>query len=588
MSDLPKNTVAIKKTLRLYIGIIVRDWKYSVPISICVALGSILVFYIPPLFVAQLIARQSFSLSSAWQLAVGFGVAWMVGELLWRLAIFLMIRFEIKTIRRLYSSALASLMEKDIAFFSNRFSGTITKNLLAYARRFEGFFDTLMFEVMSQFVPALFAAVILFFISPWLSIALVGMMTVSVFCITPLIRRRVRMVKEREDAHAAMSGHVSDVVSNIAAVKSFGSEIVEQKSHDEYINTFISKAKRSWDYQNMPIDMVISPLYVMTNVIGLLIVMSLSVDAATKANLFLGFSYYSNVTRFMWSFNSVYRRLEEAITEASLFVEYTLTPPKITDAPDAAPLKVISGDVTFDNVDFTHAENNEALFRSLTLSIPAGQKVGLVGHSGAGKTTIANLLLRFVDIDGGDITIDSQSISKVTQESLHQSIAYVPQEPILFHRTLRKNICYGKLNASDKEVIDAAVRANAYEFIQSLPKQFDTLVGERGVKLSGGQRQRIAIARAILKDAPILILDEATSALDSESEKLIQESLGDLMQNRTSIVIAHRLSTIAKLDRIIVLDNGKIAEDGTHSELLANNGIYAKLWSHQSGGFIEE
>jgi ATP-binding cassette subfamily B protein len=197
-------------------------------------------------------------------------------------------------------------------------------------------------------------------------------------------------------------------------------------------------------------------------------------------------------------------------------------------------------------------------------------------------------LLRFADVTGGSILIDGQDIREVTQESLRAAIAYVPQEAYLFHRSLRENIAYGKPGATDAEIWEAIRQANAGEFTRKLPDGLDTIVGERGVKLSGGQRQRIAIARAILKDAPILILDEATSALDSESEKLIQDALEKLMKNRTSIVIAHRLSTIAKLDRIIVLDHGKIVEDGTHSELLKNNGIYAKLWSHQSGGFIEE
>lgn len=252
-------------------------------------------------------------------------------------------------------------------------------------------------------------------------------------------------------------------------------------------------------------------------------------------------------------------------------------------------LQVSHGNIVFDNVSFAHDKGvGEQIFTNFNITIPAGQRVGLVGHSGSGKTTFTRVLLRFSDIDKGKILIDDQDVRHVTQESLHESIAYVSQEPILFHRSLSENIAYGKTNATDSEIIDASKKAHALEFINKLPDGFDTLVGERGVKLSGGQRQRIAIARAILKDAPILVLDEATSALDSESEKLIQSSLETLMKGRTSIVIAHRLSTIAKLDRIIVLESGTIIEDGTHAELLTRGGTYAKLWSHQSGGFIKE
>ena len=528
------------------------------------------------------------TLQTAWPLVALFGAAWLIGEGLWRLAMYLMIRFESGVIEKLYKSSLDVLLQKEISFYSNQFTGTITKNLLAYARRFESFFDTIVFEVISQLVPALFAAVILWFISPWLSIGLFAMVTFGAIVVIPLIKRRLALVKDREDAHSVMAGHVSDVVTNISAIKSFGAEEQEHETHKKLTDSFLTKAKRSWHYQNSHIDMAVSPIYVATNVLGLAIILSLGVDPATKATLFIGYSYYANVTRFMWSFSSVYRRLEEAVTDASLFVEYTLRQPKILDAPDAAKLSVNHGAISFADVSFTHGEKTDPLFHGFSLDITHGKKVGLVGHSGAGKSTISALLLRFMDIDSGKILIDGQDISQVTQKSLHQSIAYVPQEPLLFHRSLRENIAYGKPDATDDEITEAAVKANAYEFIKTLPKGYDTLVGERGVKLSGGQRQRIAIARAILKDAPILVLDEATSALDSESEKLIQDALEKLMKGRTSIVIAHRLSTIAKLDRIIVLDNGSIIEDGTHGQLLRKKGVYASLWSHQSGGFIEE
>jgi ABC-type multidrug transport system fused ATPase/permease subunit len=263
------------------------------------------------------------------------------------------------------------------------------------------------------------------------------------------------------------------------------------------------------------------------------------------------------------------------------------TPHEITDMPGAKKLKVKSGAITFKDVYFRFNLEVEIL-RNFNLSIIGGEKVALVGPSGAGKSTITKLFLRMFDVTSGEVLIDGQVIAKVTQESLRKAIGFVPQEPILFHRTLMENIRYGRQNASDAEVIDAAKKANCHDFISALPHGYETLVGERGIKLSGGERQRVAIARAILKNAPILVLDEATSSLDSESEYLIQQALDVLMQGKTVIVIAHRLSTIMKMDRIVVIDGGKVVADGTHEALLKEDGLYAKLWNIQAGGFIPD
>lgn len=276
--------------------------------------------------------------------------------------------------------------------------------------------------------------------------------------------------------------------------------------------------------------------------------------------------------------------------QAAPMTEIISETPEILDKPNAAKLQVRDGAVAINNVDFRYAENvnGQSIFTGLNLMIKPGERLGLVGPSGGGKSTLTRLLLRFEDINNGEILIDGQNVADVSQTSLRRSIAYVPQEPLLFHRSIHENIAYGRADASLSEVKQAARLAHADEFIGKLKDGYDTIVGERGVKLSGGQRQRIAIARAILKDAPILILDEATSALDSESEVLIQKALWELMKGRTAIVIAHRLSTIQRMDRIIVLDDGKIVEEGTHKQLLEQKGLYSKLWSHQSGGFLEE
>jgi ATP-binding cassette subfamily B protein len=301
-------------------------------------------------------------------------------------------------------------------------------------------------------------------------------------------------------------------------------------------------------------------------------------------------SYTGGIGMRLWEFQNVLRQYNRAFGDANDMVKILAIEPEVQDPLKPTKSRIKAGQIDFNSVQFRHdgASENDTLFRDLDLHIRAGEKVGLVGHSGSGKTTLTRLLLRFSDIDEGEIVIDGQNIASITQDDLRRSISYVPQEPLLFHRTIRENIAYGQPDATDEEIAEAARKAHAEDFIEKLPHKYGTLVGERGVKLSGGQRQRIAIARAILKDAPILVLDEATSALDSESERLIQKALTELMKNRTAIVIAHRLSTVQKMDRIIVLDEGDIIEQGSHAELVEAKGTYAQLWAHQSGGFIED
>lgn len=289
----------------------------------------------------------------------------------------------------------------------------------------------------------------------------------------------------------------------------------------------------------------------------------------------------------MWYTMSEIDEFNKAIGRCKQSLVALMSGLEIKDKADAAPLKVNQGQINFHNVKF-HYKGNEALFEKKSIEIQAGQKVGLVGYSGGGKSTFVNLILRLYDVTDGVIFIDGHDIRDVTQDSLHESIALIPQDPTLFQRSLMENIRYGNTNATDEEVIDAAKEAHAHEFIEKLPEGYASLVGERGVKLSGGQRQRIAITRAILKNAPILILDEATSQLDSLTENLIQQTLWELMQRKTTIVIAHRLSTLLKMDRILVFDKGKIVEDGRHDELLIKNGLYKHLWDAQVGGFLGE
>ena len=309
----------------------------------------------------------------------------------------------------------------------------------------------------------------------------------------------------------------------------------------------------------------------------------------TPGTLVMMFAYTYTVTNQFNFINNGLQRFNRAFGDASGMTATLDEPRLVADLPDAPDLHVREGRIDFENIGFWYTDGavRTRVFDGLDLHIPAGQRVGLVGASGAGKTTLTKLLLRLSDIQEGRILVDGQDISQCTQQSLRRSIAYVPQESLLLHRSVAENIAYGRPDASMEEIREAARRANALEFIEKLPQGFDTVTGERGVKLSGGQRQRIAIARAMLADCPVLVLDEATSALDSESEKMVQDALAELMRGRTSIVVAHRLSTVASLDRIVVLDDGGIVEDGSHAELIEANGPYARLWNRQTGAYLE-
>jgi len=310
-------------------------------------------------------------------------------------------------------------------------------------------------------------------------------------------------------------------------------------------------------------------------------------DLLTVGDFVLIQSYLFSAVMMVWDFGRIMTRVYERLAEAEEMTEILSLPHGVVDNPKAKKLKIKSGGIRFEEVGFRY-EEGEKVVKDFNLEVKPGQMVALVGLSGSGKSTLAKLLLRLYDVDEGRILVDGQNIAKVSQESLRKNISLVPQDPILFHRSLMENIRYGRFEASDKEVIGAAKLAYCDGFISKLKDGYQSMVGDRGIKLSGGERQRVAIARAILKNSPILVLDEATSSLDSESEKYIQKSLNNLMKGKTVIVIAHRLSTIKRADRIVVISDKKIVEDGNHNQLIkAKSGIYKKLWKIQVGGFIK-
>lgn len=399
-----------------------------------------------------------------------------------------------------------------------------------------------------------------------------------------------QVATEQADARSTMTGRIVDSYTNIATVKLFAHTRQEagyaQQGMEEFMDTVYRQMRLA---TGINVGVQISN-YLLAFVISAISIWLWSFDAVTIGAIAIAVSLALRLNGMsqwiMWEVSMLFEHIGTVADGMS-----TLSQPReVQDRPAAPPLKVSAGKIDFDQIRF-HYGKGEGVIEQLDLNIRPGEKVGLVGRSGAGKSTLVNLLLRFYDLEGGKIRIDDQDISTVQQETLRAQIGMVTQDTALLHRSVRENILYGRPDASEEELIEAAVKAEAHEFIQQLsdPKGnrgYEAQVGERGVKLSGGQRQRIAIARALLKDAPILVLDEATSALDSEVEAAIQHSLQQLMQGKTVIAIAHRLSTIAAMDRLIVLDKGQIVEQGSHQELVNNKGIYAQLWAHQTGGFL--
>lgn len=492
---------------------------------------------------------------------------------------------------QLYDDSFQYLTHQDYSFFSNRFSGSLVTQASRFAKAYTTFNDTIWFDLLPQLVGTLIAIGVITYYNRLIGgltfiTWLIAIMVVIRFALRRLPLRRTAVAKESEQV-----GELADVVTNALTVKTFAAEEREARRYD-VINTLRGALLlRSWHRavrNGWIVEVFCAILQMVVLVGGILAVFHHTLAVAT----FLLFQVYilriiDNVRRS----SMIVRQMEVVAGDAQEMTELMEQPPHIQDNSQTRKLRIKHGRIELKDVSFHYedaATGQKPLFENFTMQVQAGEKVGLVGPSGGGKTTLTRLLLRFMDIQGGSIEIDGQNIRNVPQQQLRQAIAYVPQEPLLFHRSIKDNISYGKPGASQAEIKRVAKQAFADEFIQDLPQAYDTLVGERGVKLSGGQRQRVAIARAMLSNAPILILDEATSALDSESEKAIQQALWRLMKDKTAVVIAHRLSTIQRMDRIVVLDRGKIVENGPHPTLLKHGGLYARLWEHQSGGFLEE
>jgi ATP-binding cassette subfamily B protein len=506
----------------------------------------------------------------------------------WNVTIRAAWRLEEKTMLDLSMTSFSHLMTMSQHFFQNRFGGSIVSQVTKFVSSYERLADTAIWSVYKLIVAFTFTVAILARPAPLYVVGIIVLASLYVAVLFKLKRKELPLNQQWAALETTRTGQLADTITNMAAVKSFAHEDIETK-------LFKKRATGVYQHSLKTMRVVLNNEFVGNGVqrsmngAAILISLWLAIGGRIQVGLiYLIMTYTIGIMRRLWDLNNVFRNLNRVFGDARDMTLMLDIKPEIQDPAQPEPARFSRGQISFNKVRFQHGDGGVNIFRGLDLHIKPGEKVGLVGPSGSGKTTLTQLLLRLMDIQKGDILIDGQSITKLRQNDLRAHIAYVPQEPIMFHRSIMENIRYGQLDASDKAVMAAAKMANAHEFIDRLAEGYGTMVGERGTKLSGGQRQRVAIARAMLKNAPILVLDEATSALDSESEVLIQDALWKLMEGRTAIVIAHRLSTIQKMDRIIVLEQGKIVEQGTHKELLRQNGTYAKLWAHQSGGFIEE
>ena len=498
-------------------------------------------------------------------------------------------KLEIHANYELATKCFDTLSNQSMTFHTNRYGGSMVSQTSKFMGAYTSLIELFMYSILPLCYSMILIVIMLVRKVPWYVGILFALLIFYVFVAYKMYKRVLPLNTAAASAQNDLSGELSDSVTNILSVKTYGREDYERRLFDmanDKVVTSDSIRMRSSNVRGATTSTIIVVIMVV-----LVIFLSggntwFGISAGT---LVMMFTYTNELTQRFNMINSTMQRLNRTFGDAAEMTDILDEPTLVEDEPDAESLTVTRGEIQFQNINFRYLDTKDTdrVFSDFNLLIPAGQRVGLVGRSGTGKTTLTKLLLRLSDIQEGSILVDGQNIAKCTQQSLRRQIAYVPQEALLFHRTILDNIAYGKPDTSKDEIIKAAKAANALEFIEKLPEGFQTMVGERGIKLSGGQRQRIAIARAMLADCPILVLDEATSALDSESEKLVQDALKKLMEGRTSIVVAHRLSTIAALDRIIVLEDGGISEDGTHTQLLEKKGEYAHLWGRQTGAFLE-
>ncbi len=489
-------------------------------------------------------------------------------------------------ITNLIESSFAYLIDHSFGFFSNSFIGSLVKRITRLSRAYEVFMERVLWNLLPLGVRIIATITVLFFFNKIIAVILVVWTFAFLILNYAFSLWKLKYDVQRSAVDSEMTASLADGLTNHSSVHLFTGLLFERGRLHEVAKRYRHLRHITWSMASGMEALQSALMIIVEFALFYYGIRLWQKGIITVGDFALIQAYLIGLLIRLWDFGRTVRDLYESFADAREMAEILYTPHEITDVPAAKPLAVKNAAIEFQKVVFNYHQTR-AIIKDLDLRIRAGEKVALIGPSGAGKTTFIKLLFRLYDVDGGKILIDGHNIQKVTQESLRAAMSLVPQDPVLFHRSLFDNIAYGKRGTTTEEVYRASKLAHCDEFIQQFSQTYDTLVGERGVKLSGGERQRIAIARAILKNAPILVLDEATSSLDSESERLIQDALEHLMKDKTVLVIAHRLSTIQKMDRIIVLENGRVLEEGTHDTLTKTEGsLYRRLWELQAGGFI--
>jgi len=566
-------------------------WKYArnyrwwfLLLSILESVGSVMMMVVVPYIFKKMVDAMVYGQN--WQVITGY--FWKaifvlaVSSLGRRFATYLAIKHGVECLNDLIKFVFAEIIKRPLEFFENTFGGSLINQMEKFVVAFDVLRMGLTEQSLRIILKILLAIVVIASVDYRLGLIFGVWCVIYIGVIVLMLKRKMVLDYEKAKTVSARVGTSADVVGNILNIKSFSAYNRENDYYSVVTNKSRDAVLRSWHWGNLQSIVAVALFIILqTTALGYGLILWKQGDV-TVGDIMLIQTYFGMFLSALWSVDDLMRKLVQAVSDAKEMVAILDQPVSVKDVEDAKELQVKNGEIVFEEAVFAYPNQKENVFNKFNLVIPAGQRVGLVGTSGAGKTTITKLLLRFVDLDSGKIKIDGQDISRVTQDSLRENIAYVPQEPVLFHRSIYENIAYANPRATKEEVLEAAKKAHVDEFVQTLEKGYETMVGERGVKLSGGQKQRVAIARAFLKNAPILILDEATSALDSVSEELIQDALFELMKNKTVIVVAHRLSTVQRLDRILVIEDGQIVEDGTHEELLRQKGKYAEFWSKQT------